>query len=85
MHPKEAIHSCIITIVFLESGEWPTAAISKRLSGLGLSGTLDTPVCTPDPSRVGTPSASEYSCAMDDDEVRIEASVAVLCLFKLSI
>lgn len=53
-----------------ETGEWPTGAVSRRMGAVGLHATLDTPVGTPDPSRVGTPNHSEYSCAMDEEEVR---------------
>lgn len=56
----------------VETGEWPTAAVSRRIAAYGLSAggnPESTPVGTPDPSRVGTPNHSEYSCAMDDDEV----------------
>lgn len=65
------VTSASLDFQLLETGEWPTAAMSKRISGIGVSAVLDTPVGTPDPSRVGTPNHSEYSCAMDnEDEVR---------------
>lgn len=60
--------------VFLETGEWPSAAMARRIVSHGITSSAgmnldNTPVGTPDPSRVGTPNHSEYSCAMEDDEV----------------
>ena len=70
----------------IESGEWPTAAVSRRIGGVGFSNALDTPVGTPDPSRVGTPNHSEYSCAMDDDEVShsLPSPFLFTCFFLLA-
>ncbi|XP_067933470.1 chromodomain-helicase-DNA-binding protein 8-like [Watersipora subatra] len=70
MWPKDRVVYQRLELVCycIETGEWPTAAISKRIGGVGLVGTLDTPVGTPDPSRVGTPNHSEYSCAMEEEE-----------------